>query len=119
MRRITSIATALTLSLFAGATLADCAKPTTPNLPDGSAASMEDMVAGQKAVKAFMAESGTYMECLDKKAADATAPADETSEQKTAREAAHVAIYNVAVDDQEKVANGFNAAIKAFKAKSK
>jgi hypothetical protein len=119
MRRITTTATALFLFVSANAALADCSKPDMPTLPDGASASMEEMVAGQKAVKAFMADSGAYLECLDKKAADFKAPADETEEAKAARETAHVNTYNTAVDEQEKIANGFNAAIKAFKARSK
>lgn len=119
MRRTTISSSALFLLLAVNTASADCSKPEMPTLPDGNSASMEEMVAGQKAVKAFMAESGSFLECLDKKAAELEAPADETEEQKAAREAAHVAIYNTAVDEQENIANGFNTAIKAFKARSK
>ena len=44
----------------------DCTDPVAPTLPDGGTASMEDMLAGQKAVKDFQAANLEYMSCVEK-----------------------------------------------------
>jgi hypothetical protein len=100
------------LLMLAGTSVhAECAKATAPNLPDGNTASMEEMVAGQKAVKEFIAEGTAYQGCLD--AEEAAAGEDEAPEAKAAR----LAHYNSVATEQEAVAAEFNAAIKAFKAR--
>ena len=43
----------------------DCTAPPSPTPPDGATASMEQMLAGQKAVKAFQAANTDYRSCLD------------------------------------------------------
>ena len=62
---------------------AECTKATAPDIPDGDAASLEEMVAGQKAVKAFMADGEAYLACLDAEAA--AAGPEEAPEAKAAR----------------------------------
>ena len=58
--------TALAMALGSTSALAaDCEAPATPELPDGATASMEQMLAGQKAVKAFQAANLEYMKCLE------------------------------------------------------
>ena len=55
-----------TLMLGSATALAgDCNKPASPELPDGANASMEEMLAGQQAVKAFQTENLEYMDCLE------------------------------------------------------
>ena len=49
---------------------ADCAYPQKPaQLPDGNTASLEEMVAGQKAVRQFDADVTSFTKCLDEAAA--------------------------------------------------
>lgn len=112
MRRSLLAYLPICLCLSATVAVAECTRDAAPAIPDGSAATLEDMQAAQQAMKAYMASSNAYLECLDKEGA----AAGET-EAEDAR-AARVANYNTAVDEQTAVADGFNAAVKAFKARN-
>src|SRR5262245_53215699 len=46
--------------------VSECTAPSPPPIPDGSTATMEVMVAGQTAVKEFVAAGETYLACLAK-----------------------------------------------------
>lgn len=72
-----------------------CERPTAPtSIPDGKTSSMEEMMAAKKAVDAFKKSMEEYLAC-EKSSAKATA--------------AHAEL--------EKVADRFNAEVRAFKAK--
>lgn len=44
--------------------LADCGTtPVAPQLPNGAAATMEELVAASQAVKTFIADADTYLDC--------------------------------------------------------
>jgi hypothetical protein len=104
------IASMLLLILAQTATAA-CNRPTAPVLPDGDTAELEAMVAGQKAVKAYVTETEAYLECLN---AEGEAVAEtETPEQQLAR----IDEHNSAVDEMEAVAGQFNEEIREYKAK--
>jgi hypothetical protein len=93
--------------------LAECSRPTAPQIPDGETSDLEAMVEGQKAVKAYVAETEAYLDCLN---AEGEAVAEtETPEQQLAR----IERHNAAVDEMEAVAGQFNEEISAYKAKSK
>lgn len=117
---------AVTIGLSAGiaagvAQAADCDAPEKPPTLDGSTASMEEMLAGQKAVKAFQSANTDYMQCLEKnfqaaeenakESADAAARAIAQKEYTQSVEA-----YNAAVSAEEEVAGAFNIALRAYKA---
>jgi hypothetical protein len=73
-----------------------CEKPSAPSsIPDGSTASKEDMLAAKKAVDAFKSSMEEYFTC------------EKSSAKKDAAGA-----------ELLKVADRFNAQVKAFKAKS-
>lgn len=111
------------LGLFLGSTFAladDCASPEAPTIPDGASATMEQMIAGQTAVKAFQASNIEYMACLEPgiKAAGeqlANASGDAKAVAKEAYDGKEAA-YNAAVSAEESVAGDFNTAIRAYKA---
>jgi hypothetical protein len=111
---------AAALILGSSATLAECVAPEAPSLPDGSSATMQDMIAGQKAVKAYQAENISYMSCVEEQIAAAEASSTTgTKEEKAAAEAAKEkaeAIYNSAVSVEEEVAGQFNTEIREYKA---
>ncbi|MFK8042649.1 MAG: hypothetical protein AB8B76_09925 [Congregibacter sp.] len=121
------------LSICLGGTLATstaalaqdmCQQPTQPEALDGSAASMEAMLAGQKAVKAFQASNMEYMQCLEAKSATAEADAKNLQDgdaQALARAdyAKSIDAYNAAVSAEEEVAEAFNVALRAYKAANK
>ena len=98
----------------------DCTMPEAPGLPDGATASMEDMLAGQKAVKEFQAANLEYMGCVEQSisaAEEATLKASD--EDKEAAQAAHqkaLEAYNAAVSTEEEVAGQFNTEIREYKA---
>ncbi|WP_439106509.1 hypothetical protein [Congregibacter sp.] len=101
-----------------------CEQPSRPELPNGAEASMEAMLAGQKAVKAFQASNMEYMKCLEeqysaaemdaKNAKDADAKALASGDYAKSVEA-----YNAAVSAEEDVAGEFNVALRAYKAANK
>ena len=119
---------ALSAALAFGATNAlaieECGSPEKPTMPDGSTASMEQMLEGQKAVKAFQADLKMHLECLDKHMAaaeDAASKTDDADEKATHQAAYNEAFnaYNAAVSSEEEVAGDFNVALRAYKAANK
>jgi hypothetical protein len=101
---------------FAG----DCQAPDMPELPDGASATMEQMLAGQKAVKAFQAANMDYMGCVeDALTAAESAMEDASGDAKDAATDAYQAAldtYNAAVSAEEEVAGQFNTEIREYKA---
>ena len=78
----------------------DCVFPTAPDVPDGNIATMEQMVAGQGGVVAYMDASNELLECLDDIVDD-----DDVEDED--RELA-IAAYNSTVEAQEDLAQRFN-----------
>jgi hypothetical protein len=111
------------LGLFLGSSFAiadDCVNPDAPTVPDGASSTMDQMIAGQKAVKAFQASNIEYMACLEPGITAAgeqmeTASGDEKAAAKEAYNEKEAA-YNAAVSAEESVAGDFNVAIRAYKA---
>ena len=111
------------LGLFLGSTIAladDCVSPEAPAVPDGTSSTMDQMVAGQKAVKVFQASNIEYMTCLEPGITAAGKQlASATGDAKAAAKADYdekEAAYNAAVSAEESVAGDFNVAIRAYKA---
>ncbi len=115
-------ATALSLILGSSmASAADCVNPDAPSIPDGASSTMEQMIAGQKAVKSFQASNIEYMSCLEGRIneaeanfAKATDGAEKEANQKLSSDTADA--YNQAVSAEESVAGAFNSAIREYKA---
>jgi hypothetical protein len=101
------------LLISATATSAECNLPNSPIIPDGNVASQDELVAAQKAMKAYQGELVGYRQCLDGKL-QALDPEAESSAEQTA---ALNARYDRSVDAEAKVAEEFNAAVRAFKAR--
>jgi peptidyl-prolyl cis-trans isomerase A (cyclophilin A) len=87
----------------------DCAAPAPPALPDGTKANLEDMMAGQKKVKEFVAAGDTYLKCLTKVIDNKERPIEERN--------AAVNEHNRMVGAMEQLASSFNEQIKKFKAR--
>ncbi len=117
---------AVVAALTTGPAYAACTYPTAPsNLPDGNTATLEEMVAAQKAVKEFDKAITAYTSCLKLEHDDAIAkdtgakPGDKmTEEQKAELARVQVQKNNAAVEEDEAVAARFNEQVKAYKAKS-
>ena len=126
--RSTVLATSLAIAALAVAAQASagCSYPKAPdNIPDGSTASKEEMIAGMKSMRAYNDLIKQYTDCLksehddqvtkidpslaaDKKAAQ-TAELDKVLAQKN----------DAAVDEAQTVTGHFNEQIKAYNAKHK
>ncbi len=87
--------------------VANCASPALPTLPDGTKASLDEMMAGQKKVKEFVAAGDTYLKCLTKVIDDKERPIEERN--------AAVNEHNRMVGAMEQEAAAFNEQIKKFK----
>ncbi len=100
----------------ASAFAADCAAPAVPELPDGASASMEQVLKGQKAVKAFQAANLEYMSCLEPGMTAAQTAIDEGTEGAAEKYEEIQSSYNAAVSAEEGVAGQFNTEIREYKA---
>jgi len=102
-------------ALAATSALADCPAPDgTVQIPNGAAATRDEMVAAQKAVKAYDNAVRAYSACLEQEqhakatpGADRGVLADEYSRRSEAE-----------VDKLEKLADKFNVELRAFKARN-
>jgi hypothetical protein len=95
-----------------GEAMAKCPPPTKPDIPNGRNATEEQMLAAQKAVKAYQAENSKYTSCL---ASLEQSWGDEATEE---QKAVIVIFHNRAIDEESGVADLFNQSVRAFKGKS-
>jgi hypothetical protein len=115
------LAIACTAALSAGNAYADCSYPAAPtSLPDGRTATLEEMVAGQKAVKDYDAAMKSYVDCIDKELEDNLAKAGDSLKpaQKTEMQKMEAQKHNAAIDQLQSVADRFNEQVKVFKQRS-
>ena len=117
MTRLFSLAI---LSLIFSAPLAlACDYPQRVNIPNGATASKDEMIAGQRAVKDYMASMDEYLACIDQEEKDTLASMSEiTDEEREVRAAALIKKHNAAVEEMELVAARFNEEVRAYKAQS-
>lgn len=111
--------------LATGNAYAKCASPVAPhNIPNGKKATLEQMVAAQKAVKDFDAATNEYTTCLQadsdaeiaKVAERETDPKKREAQQKKLQDAV-LKKQNAAVDKDKALAARFNEQLRVFKAK--
>lgn len=95
--------------------VAECTAPDQPALPDGTSSTMDEMIAGQKAVKAFQADVQAFRACLDEELESLKSAAADGDEAAAELFAAKTDAYNASVAAEEEVANNFNAQIRAYK----
>ena len=112
---------AMVLAATAAPVFAECPYPQAPTkIPDGATATLEDMVAGQKAVNAYQKAINDYTACIDKELDDALAKGGDKlkPEQKTDMQRVEAQKHNAAVDQLQSVADRFNEQVKIFKARN-
>jgi hypothetical protein len=108
-------------ALAAGAAYADCPYPAAPDkVPDGASATMQEMLAGQKAVGEYNKAISDYNACIDKELGDAIAKGGDKlkPEQKADMQRIANQKHNAAIDQLQSVADRFNEQVKIYKAKS-
>jgi len=115
------LASTVLAALLAGPALADCPYPAAPDkLPDGATATLEQMLAGQKAVKAYQQAITDYTTCIDKEVDDQIAKAGDKlkPEQKTDMQRIAAQKHNAAVDQAQAIADRFNEQVKVYKTRT-
>ncbi|HUL46069.1 MAG TPA: hypothetical protein VLV25_03115 [Steroidobacteraceae bacterium] len=115
------LALAAMAALSASAAYADCPYPAAPDkLPDGASATLQDMLAGQKAVGEYNKAVNDYVACIDKEVEDAIAKAGDKikPEQKADMQRVETQKHNAAIDQLQSIADRFNEQVKVFKARS-
>ena len=114
-------AMALTAALAAAPVRADCPYPAAPDkLPNGSSATLEEMVAGQKAVRAYDKAINDYVSCIDHELEAAIAKGGDQLKPQQKADMQHVEAqkHNAAIDQLQSIADRFNEQVKVFKART-
>ena len=115
MIKFTASLAFLTLSIPAIA----CDYPESADIPNGSTATREEMLAGQQAVKDYIAAMEEYLACIEEEeqATLETLP-DINDEERVNRERALTMKHNAAVEEMEIVAARFNEEVRVYRAQS-
>ncbi|HEX5421786.1 MAG TPA: hypothetical protein VFY39_17480 [Gammaproteobacteria bacterium] len=109
MKRI--IAAALTGTALVAVGAYACETPSmVPGMPDGKAATMNEMISAQKKVKEYEAAMNDYLACFDKDLKDAGDKAPAEFKGLMANR------HNEAVSEMEAVVGAFNEQVRAYKA---
>jgi hypothetical protein len=117
MIRFIKASCTLAVIFFAPAALA-CDYPERVNVPNGSDATKDEMVTGQRGVKKFMADMETYLACIEEEDKRVRAGIEEPDLIVDAqRDEMLVKKHNAAVEDMEKVAAEFNEEVRTYKAR--
>jgi len=119
MNRIFTAAAFAILLLSFGASVqaqiaADCTLPTQPIIPDGNVASKDELVAAQKAFKAFQGNLGGYRDCLLK----AESELDAESADLDANKLTITNLHDGSVDAETEAAEKFNESVRAYNARN-
>src|SRR6516162_1327121 len=112
---------AMVLAATVAPVFADCPYPQAPSkIPDGATATLEEMVAGQKAVGAYQKAINDYTACIDKELEDSLAKGGDKlkPEQKTDMQRVEAQKHNAAVDQLQAIADRFNEQVKVYKART-
>jgi hypothetical protein len=112
---------AIAFATATAAAYADCPYPQAPTkLPDGATATLEEMVAGQKAVGAYQKAINDYTTCIDKELDDKIAKGGDKlkPEQKADMQRVEAQKHNAAIDQLQAIADRFNEQVKVYKART-
>ena len=93
-----------------------CNYPKKIFVPNGTVATEDEMLEGQKAVKQYMVDMNEFLDCLEAETSSAVTEGEDpqiTVERETIRSKRH----NAAVDEMETVASDYNEAVRAYKAR--
>lgn len=115
MKKLACVFIGLALSAAVSAA-DDCIAPEMPEGVEGETATLEQMLASQKAVKEFQAANLAFMACLEPALAAAETAAKAGEEGAVERYQKVQETYNAAVSREEEVAGKFNTEIRDYKA---
>jgi hypothetical protein len=95
-----------------------CEYPERVSIPNGTTATKEEMLEGQRSVKAYVSTMEAYLECIVDEEKKARNSLEELSaEEEQQREDMLNKKYNAAVDELERTAAQFNVEVQAYRAK--
>lgn len=115
MKTFTTCCFAFTF-LFAAPAILACDYPSRVKVPNGSSATRDEMIAGQRNIKEYVAAMEAYLECIVAEEKSARAALEEiSSEDEQLREDMLNKKYNAAVEEMEKLAADFNGEVREFK----
>ena len=115
------VAIAAIAALAVGKVYADCPYPAPPDkIPDGNSASLDEMVTAKKAVAAYDAAIGSYLDCIKQEHQDALGKGGDklTDKQKQDLDHMETSRHNAAVAQLQSVADRVNEQIRVYKAKN-
>lgn len=95
-----------------------CDYPERVSIPNGTTATKEEMLEGQRGVKTYVATMEAYLECIVDEEKQARAAIEELSaDEEQQREDMLNKKYNAAVEEMERTAAQFNVEVQAYRAK--
>ena len=93
-----------------------CDYPQRVGVPDGATATKEQMIEGQRGIKAYIASMEEYLACIEAAEQDTVAGIDATDEAtKQQRIEMFNKKYNAAVEEMNLVAEEFNVQVRTYK----
>lgn len=114
MKKITRLAVSVALFSLASGAMA-CDYPTRATVPDGATATKDEMIAGQRGVKDYMAAMESYLSCIEAEEAAAVLKLELDESAKRQRADMFNKKYNAAVEEMNLVAEEFNMQVRAYK----
>ena len=109
-------AMALALSVATGSATAECTYPSRIDVPNGTQATKDEMLDGQRAMKGYMERMNAYLDCIEAET-KAAIKEGEAPEVTAERERLLNQKHNAAVEEMERLAAEFNAQVRAYKAR--
>jgi len=117
MMKLIKASCTISVIFFAPVTLA-CDYPEHVTIPNGGSATKDEMVAGQRGVKKFMADMEEYLACIeDEDKLDRAGIEEPDPIVNAQRDEMLIKKHNAAVEDMEKVAAQFNEEVRDYKAR--
>ncbi len=115
MNKLIKLAVSVALVSMASGALA-CDYPKRAAVPDGATSTKEEMIAGQKGVRDYMASMESYLSCIEAEEAAAVLELGNLDE-KAKRQRADMfnKKYNAAVEEMNLVAEEFNLQVRAYR----
>lgn len=113
-----------TAALVAGLLLTQgafaCDYPQRADVPDGATATKDEMIAGQRGVKTYIAAMEEYLACIEAEEAQAVLALGEDVDDEGQRQRKDLfnKKYNAAVEEMNLVAEEFNIQVRTYKSRS-
>ncbi|NNC76424.1 MAG: hypothetical protein HKN77_00595 [Woeseiaceae bacterium] len=107
------------LTIFAAPLAFACDYPHRVDVPDGTTASKDEMIAGQRAIKSYMSAMDEYLSCIEAAEQETIAADEADASDKQQRIEMYNKKYNAAVDEMNLLAEQFNVQVRAYKERKK